>query len=113
MTITTNIGQKAESLVSEYLQQKGHKVLFCNWRTKLCEIDIVSKKNDIVYCCEVRYRKSSNWGNGFDSITSKKLKQVNFAAELWAHNNKWDGPIRILIAAVSGEPLTVDDIIEL
>ena len=113
MSSTKNIGNKAESLVSEYLHQKGHKILFCNWRTKLCEIDIVSKKNGTVYCCEVRYRKSSNWGSGFDSITPKKLKQVNFAAELWAHNNNWDGQIRILIAEVSGEPPVVDDIIEL
>ena len=113
MATTTHIGKLAEELVSKHLQQNGHKILICNWRTRLCEIDIISKKNDIVYCCEVRYRKSSNWGSGFESITSKKLKQVTFAAELWAHNNNWDGQIRLLIAEVSGEPPSIDDIIEL
>lgn len=110
---STSIGKQAESFVANYLISKNHKILANNWRTKLCEIDIVSKHNNIIYCCEVKYRKSSTWGDGFDSITPKKLKQISFAAEMWAHNNKWDGLVRILVASVSGYPLKIDDIIEL
>ena len=60
-----------------------------NWRTRWCEIDIVSKDRKCVYFTEVKYRSSDRQGTGFDYITPKKLKQMSFAAEFWLAENKW------------------------
>lgn len=86
---TTSIGRGAEELVAAYLKDKGHKIVTLNWRTRWCEIDVVSTGKKCVYFTEVKYRSSTDWGGGFDYIGQKKLKQMQFAAEFWLSENKW------------------------
>lgn len=88
---TTEAGREAEALVAEYLERKKHKILSKNWRTRWCEIDVVSTCKQTVYFTEVKYRSSDYWGGGLEYITPKKLKQMRFAAEFWLHSNKWTG----------------------
>jgi uncharacterized protein (TIGR00252 family) len=100
---TTFVGKKAESRVADYLKKNGFKVITKNWRTKVCEIDVVAKKDNVVYFVEVKYRSSEKQGGGLDYITSKKLKQLHFAAQIWNQQNQWEGDYRILAAAVSDD----------
>ena len=88
---TTSKGRDAEQLVADELQKDGHQIITMNWRTRYCEIDIVSRKKNTVYFTEVKYRSSGSWGSGFEYISPKKLKQMRFAAEIWASENKWSG----------------------
>ena len=111
---TKQIGDLAENVASEYLVRSGHKIIDRNWKTKYCEIDIVSQKDDILYFCEVKYRKSNNQGGGLDAITNKKINQMKFAAKLFADVNKQEGvDLRLLVATMSGVKPEVIDIIEL
>jgi uncharacterized protein (TIGR00252 family) len=100
---TTFVGKKAESRVADYLKKNGFKVITKNWRTKVCEIDVVAKKDNVVYFVEVKYRSSEKQGGGLDYITSKKLKQLHFAAQIWNQQNQWEDDYRILAAAVSDD----------
>jgi Holliday junction resolvase-like predicted endonuclease len=52
---------------------------------------------------EVKYRSSEKQGGGLDYITSKKLKQLHFAAQIWNQQNQWEDDYRILAAAVSDD----------
>ncbi len=81
---TRYIGDKSEELAAKYLEDDGHKIMERNWRTKWCEIDIVSLKDNTIYFTEVKHRRNQNLGGGVAAITSKKLKQMRFAAELYA-----------------------------
>lgn len=112
---TKSLGDAAESKVAAQLESDGHVVFARNWRTKFCEIDIVSIKDDAVYFTEVKYRKKANWGDGLAAITSKKQQQMRFAAELFAvkhpHFARYDQ--RLLAASVSGEDFTIDELIEI
>jgi uncharacterized protein (TIGR00252 family) len=98
---TTIIGQKAEKAVAEHLKRMGFKILALNWKTKVCEIDIVASKKDVVYFIEVKYRSSEKQGSGLEYITVQKLKKIHFAAEVWIQQNKWAGDYRLLGASVS------------
>lgn len=100
---TTSTGREAEDAVAEYLKDGGHKILEQNWRTRWCEIDIISKKGKCVYFTEVKYRSNSAWGSGFDYITPKKLKQMKFAAEFWLAHNNWSGESQLLAAEVDSQ----------
>jgi uncharacterized protein (TIGR00252 family) len=86
---TTSEGRRAEELVAEYLRSQKQKIIAMNWRTRWCEIDIVSKDKNCVYFTEVKYRSSDSWGGGLDYITKAKLKQMKFAAEFWLQDNNW------------------------
>ena len=97
---TTSIGQKAELAVCNFLKGEGYKILDTNWRTRLCEIDIVAKKKNIIYFCEVKFRRSERQGSPLEYITSAKLKQIKFAAQIWCSEQDWNGDYRILAAGV-------------
>ena len=97
---TTSIGQKAEMAVCELLKAKGYKILDRNWRTRLCEIDIIAQKKSIIYFCEVKFRRSEQQGSALEYITPAKLKQIKFAAQIWCSEQDWNGDYRILAAGV-------------
>jgi uncharacterized protein (TIGR00252 family) len=97
---TTEVGRQAESLVAEHLKQNKHKIISLNWRTRWCEIDIISKTKSCVYFTEVKFRSSDNWGTGLDYITPKKLKQMKFAAEMWISDKKWQKDSILQVASV-------------
>lgn len=111
---TKQIGDAAEELVAEFLQTRGHQVLARNWRTKFCEIDIVSRMGDTVYFTEVKYRKASTHGDGLAAITPKKQQQMAFAAELFvARHGLRDFDLRLAAANVAGTPPVLCDFLEL
>lgn len=99
---TSAIGQRAELAVAQYLAQCGYKILARNWKTKICEIDIIARKDDIIYFVEVKYRAGEDQGTGFEYIGPKKMQQIGFAARVWCQNNDWEGDYRLLGAEVSG-----------
>ena len=111
---TKQIGDKAEDETANYLVRQGHQILDRNWRTKYCEIDIVSTFGGIVYFTEVKYRKNAQQGGGIAAITAKKQTQMAFAAEYYAVKNsliKTD--LRLAVASVTGDTPTVELFLEL
>ena len=113
-TVSDTSGRKAEKVAEEYLRLQGYKVIAQNWRTKVCEIDLVVEKNDTIYCVEVKYRQSSRHGDGLAAITPKKLAQMKFAARVWQQfQREYDKDIQLAVIAVSGEVMSVDTFLEL
>lgn len=111
---TKQIGDAAENEVANYLQSRGHEILARNWRTKFCEIDIVSRLNDTLYFTEVKYRKTDRQGGGLAAVTAKKQRQMAFAAEFFVAKNKLANvDLRLAAADVSGQPPQVLEFLEL
>lgn len=81
--MSTEVGRRAEQVAADYLGALGYQVLSQNWRTRWCEIDVVARKNGIIYFVEVKYRRTTSFGSGLDYITHRKLTQMHFAAEFW------------------------------
>ena len=98
-----SIGDKAEDSVAGFLRLSGHEVIERNWRTKFCEIDIVSQKDGTIYFTEVKYRKNSEQGGGIAAITKTKLRQMKFAAEFFVIKNKLQNvDLTLAVADVTG-----------
>lgn len=109
---TTERGKRAEKAAGTYLEEHGFSVLEYNWRTRYCEIDIVARRDNVLHFVEVKYRASSRQGTGLEYITAQKLKQMHFAAELWAAAHKWQGEMTLSAIEVTGSEYTVGDFIE-
>lgn len=106
---TTEIGQKAETKVTEYLESLGHTIVVRNFKTKRYEIDIVSVCGEKVYFTEVKYRETDDYGGGLGAITRQKLDQMRYAAERFLQSKKLLGrydPI-LAVAEVAGKDFTV------
>lgn len=110
---TTAIGNAAEEAVANYLVHHGHEIIERNWKTKYCEIDIVSQKGETLYFTEVKYRKSALQGGGLAAITAKKQAQMAFAAKLYVSAHKSRHELLLAAASVTGEPPVVESFIEL
>lgn len=106
-------GSAAESAVAEYLKNNGYKIVEMNWKIKWCEVDVVAKKDKVVYFVEVKYRGSSSQGSGFDYIHAKKLHQMRRAADSWVLINKWNGEYVLSAAEVSGPEYEIEFIEEI
>ncbi len=111
---TRQIGDKGEQAAADWLAADGHEIIARNWRTRYCEIDIVSVKGEVLYFTEVKYRKNDDFGDGLAAITAKKQRQMRFAAELFlAGKPECSGmAAKLLAASVSGDPPAVQAVVE-
>ena len=110
---TTQTGNIAETKVANYLETQGHTIICRNWKTRMCEIDIISQQGDIIYFTEVKYRKKPDTGDGLSAITPQKLKQISFAAETYLSYHKITNQSLLQIASVSGPTFTIDTLLPL
>lgn len=112
---TRAIGNASEEEAANYLVRHGHEIIERNWRTRWCEIDIVSKNGTTLYFTEVKHRKSAKQGDGFAAITETKQRQMTLSARMYVHIHeeakRYD--LRLAAVATSGEPPIVEDYLEL
>lgn len=102
-------GHAAEKRAAKYLESLGFKIRGLNWKTRLCEIDIIAEKDKCIYLIEVKYRRNTNQGYGTDYITPKKLKQMQFAAEMWVSEHDWIGDYQLAAISIDGTEVTFLD----
>jgi uncharacterized protein (TIGR00252 family) len=113
MAVTTfETGRRAEAAAADFLRAKGCDIVAQNWRTRMCEIDIVAHRANVIYFCEVKYRRSSAQGAGLDYITPRKLQQMRFAALSWVHHQGWRGEFQLCAIEVSGPRFVVTSAIK-
>lgn len=104
---TTYVGQKAETAAATYLEMRGYTIMERNFRRPRCEIDIIARKDNVLYFVEVKYRATNDQGGGFESITATKLRQMRFAAESWVQEVKWTGQYQLAAIELTGRDFTV------
>lgn len=98
---TTLIGTKGETAVCEYLVSLGHEIVARNFKTKICEIDIVSVFDDKIFFTEVKTRKNTDYGGGFEAIDKKKIEKMKFAFEVFLKSKPNFKQYQPLLAAAS------------
>lgn len=112
--ITETVGYVAEDVAAKYLLGLGHEIIDRNWKTKYCEIDIISRYRDILYFTEVKYRSSESQGIGLDVINNKKLNQMKFSVKLYVKSkNIIETDLRLAAISMSGKPPKVDIFLEI
>ena len=92
MSSHNKIGAEGENLADEWLKQKGYEILHRNWRHSHYEIDLIATKNNWLHIVEVKCRNASPFGCPEDSVTKKKFKHLQRAADQFLFLNpgyKW------------------------
>ena len=74
------LGAEGEKIARQFLQNAGYLILEVNWRGRLGEIDLIAEDGDSLVFVEVKTRTSTNCGHPFESIGSRKQKQLVKAA---------------------------------
>jgi putative endonuclease len=103
-TKRSKTGQIGESIAKKFLQKKGYKIIFQNFRTKYSEIDLIAEKKDMLVFIEVRTKTSEQFGSPEQTINKKKISRLIRAAQSYASNHKYLGSLRIDAVCVVFNP---------
>lgn len=83
------IGKYGEQLAKDFLIKKGFEILDMNFHySKLAEIDIIAKKDNIIHFIEVKTRSTELFGNPLEAVNKSKLKQIYMCANYYLQNSK-------------------------
>lgn len=70
------IGLIGEQLSANYLREKGYLILDRNYRSRLGELDIVAKKDNLIIFVEVKTRTSDMFGCPSEAVNYKKQQTI-------------------------------------
>jgi len=80
---TKAVGDYAESLAEDFLKAHKVKILEKNFSCRSGEIDLIVKDKDTLVFVEVRYRKSTNFGQPFETVTKTKQNKIIRSAQTY------------------------------
>jgi putative endonuclease len=62
---------------------RGYRVLTRNWRCRLGELDLILLRGDVLVFCEVKTRRGSEYGGGYEAVTWRKQAKLRALAEAY------------------------------
>ena len=86
-------GKRSEIIASEYLKEKGYKILETNYKNKVGEIDVIAKDGDYIVFVEVKARLSQKFGHPFEAIDERKQQKIHAVASLYMVKNRKYGSL--------------------
>ena len=108
------LGDRGEQVVVDYLEASGHEIVARNYKTKLFEVDIISRRGRVLYFTEVKYRGSNDFGAGLDFIDKKKQEKMRLAvAGFLATHPEYADLTPILAVAAVGKDFKLEEWFEL
>jgi putative endonuclease len=105
------LGANGEDAVASLYRSRGFTVLARNWRCGLGELDVVAGRGDLLVVCEVKTRRGSRFGGGYEAITARKRAKLRVLAEAFLQTSRArPGSVRFDVASVhaAGRRLDVE-----
>ena len=81
------LGAWGEKLAADYLQKKRYRLLACNYKTRLGEIDLICCDRNYLVFVEVKLRKTDRFGAAREFVGSGKQNRIRVTAELWLQSH--------------------------
>ena len=84
---SVSIGKYGENLARKFLEGKGYEILCMNYSSFYGEIDIISKKGDILVFVEVKARKNVDFGYPFEAVDRFKMEKILTTSYFYLQEN--------------------------
>ena len=99
------LGAKGEKLAAKFLKRKGYKIIQCNYKCKLGEIDIIARHDETFVFTEVKTRRTLEFGPPQYAITAAKRKQISKVALSYIREKRLNGQsCRFDVIAITFSP---------
>ena len=103
---TREIGNKYEDKSVEILVKEAYRILERNYQNRFGEIDIIAEKNKEIVFIEVKYRKTSKFGYGYEAVDRRKIMKILKLANYYIQSKKYqDYKIRFDCMSYLGDEL--------
>lgn len=97
------LGKIGESVVADYLVERGFQILDRNWRIKEGEIDLIAESPaGKIHFVEVKTRSSTAFGHPLEAIDRDKAHRLQKLALAWlVSNGRFGGDYQVDVAAIT------------
>lgn len=96
----SEIGQKGEKMVAEYLKSQGYTVIKRNYKDRYGEVDIIAEDCENLVFVEVKTRSENAIVSGLDAVDEKKKRLIKNEAVMFTKRLKTDLEPRVDVAEV-------------
>lgn len=86
-TPTLAVGAYGERRAVAHLVEAGIRIVERNWRCADGEIDIVARDGDDIVFCEVKTRRSLEFGPPASAVGPSKMRRLRRLATRWLHEH--------------------------
>lgn len=100
-------GRRGERRAQEHLEAAGLRLIVCNYRCRLGELDLVMDHAETVAIVEVRVRNRSDFGSATASVTAGKQRRIIAATRhlLMTRPDLARRPVRFDVIGIDGGEL--------
>lgn len=81
-------GKAGEDKAVDYLINQGYTILERNWSRRIGEIDIIARKDNVIYFFEVKTRSGLKYGHPFAAISRHKRYIIMRLGSAYVANHK-------------------------
>lgn len=96
-----SVGKKGEALALTYLLENGFSPVDQNYYTRNGEIDLVVKKDDILYFVEVKYRRNIGYGSPREALTPTKITHFKRACAYYIFKTGYKGSYKMSFLGIT------------
>lgn len=93
-------GNQGEQLARQYLERQGYRFLAANWRCKVGEIDLIMQDKTTRVFVEVRLRRPTTFGAGFETVGWQKQRKLLRAVAFYQQKENYWGDVRFDIVSI-------------
>jgi putative endonuclease len=77
------VGRRGEAAAERRYVAGGYRVVARNWRCRIGELDLVVARGTTLVICEVKTRRGSRYGGGFEAVDARKRQKLRALAEVF------------------------------
>lgn len=101
---SARIGRRAEELAAEWLAGQGFAILQRNFRGGGGELDIICRRDGVIYFVEVKARGLGSRVRAVEAVTAAKRRRLYGAAQAWLQKNaSGEAAVSFLLLAMQEE----------
>lgn len=98
-------GRLGEDVAELQYVRRGFRVLARNWRCRIGELDLVLARGDLLVVCEVKTRRGTGFGGGYEAVDARKRQKLRAVAEAFLLQTGLAPPsVRFDVASVRLRP---------
>jgi putative endonuclease len=97
-------GRRGEDAAAALYVRRGYRVLARNWRCRVGELDLVASRGRTLVVCEVKTRRGSRFGGGYEAVDARKRMKLRAVAEVFLLQHRVHGDVRFDVASVWVRP---------
>ena len=96
-----SLGRAGENAAAAVYERRGFHIVARNWRCRLGELDLIVERDGLLVFCEVKARRGSRFGGGYEAVTALKRRKLRQLAEIFFATARIpSGNVRFDVASV-------------